>query len=540
MDADTLRDEDRPQDSGPAANSAPPTDPAPEGPQIQPLFEHPQAQALSRVGVIDVGSNSVRMVVFDGAARSPAYFFNEKILCGLGRGMAESGRLNPQGREMAMRALRRFAALARGMALSSRTAVATAALRDASDGPEFREEVLQATGLQLGVIDGDEEARLSAQGVLLGWPEAEGLVCDIGGASMELAEIAGAQVGARVSTPLGPFRLQNIPGGQKGLKAHVRAVLEGSCNGIGRQHERLYLVGGSWRAIARLDMERRGYPLTVLHEYTMTPRSLRATMDWMRKQDLKALRKRTGLSAERMELVPIAAVVLRQMLRRLAPRSVHVSAYGVREGVLYERMPAHVRRQDPLIEACRHAEAIGARMPGFGDKLFSFLQPLYKSAPEARQRLVRAACLLHDVNWRVHPDYRSQACFDSVTRANLGALDHGGRMFLGMALMHRYKNAGAPDHLHALIRLLDDTARAEAEILGKALRFGAMFSIAGPESAGRLKYYPRKHRLELTLDPEAADLFGDVARNRFEALAKALKAQTGVRLRRATGAGNGA
>lgn len=532
MDADTLRDDHGPQDGSPSAGCGPLTGAAPDGPQAQPLFEHPQAHALSRVGVIDVGSNSVRMVVFDGAARSPAYFFNEKVLCGLGRGLAESGRLNPQGRDMAMRALRRFAALARGMALSSLTAVATAALRDAQDGPAFCEEVLQATGLQLGVIDGDEEARLSAQGVLLGWPGAEGLVCDIGGGSMELAEISGAQVGARLSTPLGPFRLQNIPGGQKGLKAHVRAVLEQSCNGIGRHHDRLYLVGGSWRAIARLDMERRGYPLTVLHEYTMTPKSLRATMDWMREQDLGALRKRTGVSAERMELVPIAAVVLRQMLRRFAPRSVHVSAYGVREGVLYERMPEHVRGCDPLIEACRHAETVGARMPGFGDMLFSFLGPLYKSAPPARQRLVRAACLLHDVNWRVHPDYRSQACFDSVTRANLGALDHTGRIFLGVALMHRYKNSGLPDHLRTLSRLLDDTTRAEAEILGKALRFGAMFSIAGPESAGRLKYYPRKRLLELSLDPEAADLFGDVARNRFEALAKALGATTGVRLRR--------
>ena len=151
------------------------------GPFGRPLFDDPSARALSRVGVVDVGSNSVRMVVFDGAARSPAYFYNEKVMCGLGRGLAETGRLNPQGRARALIALKRFALLAGGMGIHTLTVVATAATREAADGPAFQAEVLAQTGLKLWVVDGEEEARLSAQGVLLGWPEAKGLVCDIGG-----------------------------------------------------------------------------------------------------------------------------------------------------------------------------------------------------------------------------------------------------------------------------------------------------------------------------------------------------------------------
>lgn len=174
------------------------------GPLGRPLFEDPSARALSRVGVVDVGSNSVRMVVFDGAARSPAYFFNEKIMCGLGQGLAETNRLNPRGRERALAALKRFALLARGMKVTPMMVVATAAVREAEDGPEFQAEVLRETGLRLWVIDGDEEARLSAQGVLLGWPDARGIVCDIGGNSMELARIGDGKVGRRVTSPLGP------------------------------------------------------------------------------------------------------------------------------------------------------------------------------------------------------------------------------------------------------------------------------------------------------------------------------------------------
>ncbi len=507
----------------------------PTGGASLPLAADPCARALARVGVIDVGSNSVRLVVFDGAARSPAYFFNEKLLCGLGRGMARTGQLNPEGRQRALAALRRFALLAEGMALTSLTAVATAAVREAADGAEFLAEVHRDTGITLEVINGEEEARLSAQGVLVGWPGAAGLVCDIGGSSMELAEIADGRVGRRRTTPLGPFRLQDIRGGQKGLRKHIRARLDTLKGEFGNGNDRLYLVGGSWRAIARLDMERRGYPLTVLHEYEMTPKSIRKTIDWTAGQDLKTLRTRTGISAERIQLVPLAGVVLRELLKVFRAKTIHISAYGIREGLLYERMPEALRARDPLIEACRHAEAASARLPGFGRKLFDFLAPLYAKAPAERLRLVKAACLLHDVSWRAHPDYRAEACFDNATRANLGGLDHKGRVFLGLALMHRYANAKAViARMAPLQGLLEEKERADAEVLGRAMRFGAMFSLTGPDSAGRLRFYPKKRVLELVLTPRAEPLFGEVAKARFAALATALKAETHVRLARAT------
>ena len=171
------------------------------GPFGKPLFDDPEARALSRVGVVDVGSNSVRMVIFDGAARSPAYFYNEKVMCELGAGLSEAGRLNPRGRDRALKALRRFQYLADDLGLPGLHVVATAAVREAEDGPDFCAEVKAETGLTISVINGAEEARLSAQGVLLGWPGAYGLICDIGGSSMELAEIGEGEVGLRVTSP---------------------------------------------------------------------------------------------------------------------------------------------------------------------------------------------------------------------------------------------------------------------------------------------------------------------------------------------------
>jgi exopolyphosphatase / guanosine-5'-triphosphate,3'-diphosphate pyrophosphatase len=494
------------------------------GPFGRPLFDDPSARALSRVGVVDVGSNSVRMVVFDGAARSPAYFYNEKLMCGLGKGLAETGRLNPEGRKRALIALKRFALLADGMEIAPLTVVATAATREAIDGPEFQAEVLRETGLKLWVIDGDEEARLSAQGVLLGWPEARGIVCDIGGNSLELARIGDGTVGQRLSTPLGPFRLQQVPGGARARRDHMQAILATAQDQMQSEGEPLYLVGGSWRSIARLDMERRSYPLTVLHEYRMTPKGLLETLDWIASNDLSQLRGKTGTSAERMELVPLASEVLRELILTLKPREINISAYGIREGLLYEQMPEKLRQRDPLIEAARMAEKTQARMPGFGKKLYTFLEPLFAGMPAVRMRLVKAACLLHDTTWRAHPDYRAEACFDNATRANLGGLDHPGRVFLGLALLHRYKNSRAGSRMENLFKLLTEEELTEAEVLGKAMRFGAMFSIGDPADAGRLTWAAKPRVLTLELTPRGQGLFGEVASARFTALAAALKA----------------
>ncbi|QBF32843.1 Ppx/GppA family phosphatase [Thalassococcus sp. S3] len=499
------------------------------GPFGRPIFDDPSARALSRVGVIDVGSNSVRLVVFDGAARSPAYFYNEKIMCALGAGLSETGHLNPEGRVRALAAIRRFQLLAKGMDLPPLTAVATAAVRDAEDGAAFRDEVERETGLRIWVIDGKEEARLSAQGVLLGWPGSYGLVCDIGGSSMELAEIREGRVGRRVTSQLGPLKLKEVKGGKSGRKTHIKTVIESLSDEMGTQRDRLFLVGGSWRAIARLDMERRGYPLHVLHEYRMSTSAVNSTARFIADNDPDELRAACGISSTRMALVPYAMEVLKRLVRTFKPKDIAVSSYGIREGLLYEQMPQRLRDRDPLIEACRFAEAKDARMPGFGRTLYDFVTPLFKSAPEAKQRLIKAACLLHDVSWRAHPDYRAEVCFDNATRANLGGLKHSERIFVGLALLHRYRNRREGTRFEDLYNLLDEKSQHEAEILGKAMRFGAMLWMRRDAQMGQLRWFPQKKQLQLRMPVQALPLFGEVAESRFMSLANSLQADVSVK-----------
>ena len=499
----------------------------------RPLFNDPESRKLSRVGVIDVGSNSVRLVVFDGAARSPAYFYNEKIMCALGAGLLETGRLNREGRVRAVQAINRFVKLAEGMGLPGLTAVATAAVRDADDGPDFCAEVEKTSGLKIVVIDGAEEARLSAQGVLLGWPGSYGLVCDIGGASMELAEISDGKVGRCETSALGPLKLTEVVGGRKGRKAHIKRVVHALATKMGPQRDRLFLVGGSWRAIARVDMLRRDYPLKVLHEYRMTRKDVRKTAEFLRTQDLEQIRLDTGLSVARAALVPIAMEVLERLVLTFKPRDIAVSSYGIREGMLYEQMPQALRDTDPLIEACRFAEHKDARIPGFGRTLFDFVMPLFPRAKQPLVRLIKAACLLHDVTWRAHPDYRAEVCFDNATRANLGGLKHSERVFLGLSLLHRYRNKREGTRFEDLFDLLDPAEQLQAEVLGKAMRFGAMLLMRSGSPIGRLDWRPKARRLTLHLPAEVAPLYGEVAEARLNALAASLDAELAVKTRKA-------
>lgn len=483
-----------------------------------PLADAVKAR-LKRIGVIDVGSNSVRLVVFDGMARSPAYFYNEKVLCGLGAGLSETGRLSPEGWERARAALHRFAALAARMELSGMIAVATAAVREAEDGPAFCDQIERETGLQLHVASGSEEARLAAQGVFLGWPDAEGLVCDMGGASMELARVAGGMIEACATSPLGPLQLADISDADKREKA-VRKGVKAILRQVPGPATRLFLVGGSWRAIARLDMERVAYPLKVLHGYEPPVPQLLETLDWIAKQDQAAMSSMTGTSTQRLSLVPLAAQVLAELLRKLDPGAVAISAYGLREGLLYRQMPEEMRLLDPLLESCLHMEAAAARNPGFGEALWHWLLPLYQGRSEADVRLVLAACLLHDVNWRAHPDYRAELCFESVTRANVAGINHSDRVFLGLALLNRYKAVAPADEVERYGALLPSARAADAAVLGRAMRLGAMLSGSAMGVLEHTSIAREGGRLILVLRGPAREYAGEAVERRLQTLAQ--------------------
>ena len=473
---------------------------------------------LARFGVIDIGSHTVRLVIFDGRTRSPAYFFNEKETCSLGAEVQATGALYPEGKRRALAVLKRFRTLAAAMGVETLEVVATAALRDATDGPEFAEEIRRECGLDVRVISGVDEGRYAAMGVLLGETRKDTLVVDIGGASMEMTTVRNGAVGDAKTTPLGPLRLSATGLTDAALDDYILKYLHEGWPEDAEHGGRIALVGGGWRAFASLDMQRRNYPLHVLQGYEMTPEDALNTAVWLRGANEADLAS-AGLSKTRITNAPFTAQVLQNLIAFCEPSVVAISAYGLREGVLYENLPKGLRDSDPLTQSAAFMERSWSRFPGFGGELAAWLIPAF---PDLSERLLVAACLLADVNWRTHPDYRAKACFVTATQANLGGLTHHERVFLAVALAYRYKGAKNALKSEPAAALLTQEERLQAEAVGRTIRLGAMLSGATPQILKKCTLTRGEKTLTLSVQKKQRDLLNGPVERRLGSLASAL------------------
>jgi exopolyphosphatase / guanosine-5'-triphosphate,3'-diphosphate pyrophosphatase len=492
-------------------------------------------EIIGRIAVIDLGSNSLRLVVFERLGGALFPLLNEKVMCGLGRGIASTGRLNAEGVTLALVNLRRFVALARALGAEHLAVLATAAVRDASDGPSFAAEVERQCRVPVKIIDGAEEARLSAAGVLAGIPEADGLVGDLGGGSVELVRVRTdvaseiGQIGRGITLPLGPLRLA---GSVKAIseaaeRAFVVAPVLRTTPG-----KNLYLVGGAARAIARLHMEHTHYPLHIVHQYTIGRRDAEAFFDIIGRQSRKSLERITSIARKRLELVPAASLVLRKLIAVAGPQSVIFSAFGLREGYAYGLIPAWERGRDPLIAACAAIARSQSRFHLEGDQLQRWTAPLFPSLSEGSRRLHRAACWLSDIAWSEHPDYRAELAFTRSLRMPFAAISHADRVFVATVLHTRYGGA-ADDPVKDPTRLmLDEQAAGEVRTLGLALRLA--YTLCGGTIDLLSELWLGREGDSLVLEiPSTGSLFvGEAVQRRLDVLARSLGTIPVVRRRR--------
>jgi exopolyphosphatase/guanosine-5'-triphosphate,3'-diphosphate pyrophosphatase len=474
-----------------------------------------------RAAIIDIGSNSIRLVVYQGPPRLPAILFNEKVLAGLGRSLAQSGTIDAQAMALAETALGRFAALAREMDVATLRTVATAAVRDASNGTALI-AVAEAAGLKVEILPGEKEAEAAGYGVLSGIPEADGIVGDLGGGSLELVRVKRGKLLKRASFPLGVLRIAALR--EKGqLDRQVRMLLaESDWLGAGKGVP-FYLVGGSWRALARLDMEATRYPLPVIHQYAMSPETvvrLRRTLAQVGRARLKEV---PGLSSGRIPTLSDATALLSALLKHLRSSGTVVSAYGLREGLLYEQLSAEQRAADPLIVATRDEGRRSGRFPEHGDLLDHWIAPLFADDRAGDARLRIAACQLADVGWRANPDFRAERGVEIALHGNWVAIDARGRAMLAQALWTALGGATtSPDPLPALA---SEAALRRAVQWGLAMRLGQRLSGGLAAPLTRSSVSDEGGAIRLILKPKDAPLYGEAVQKRHRALATAMGMQ---------------
>ena len=481
-----------------------------------------KAAKPGRVAVIDVGSNSVRLVVYDRRSRSLVPIFNEKALPGLGKGLERTGKLNADGRKEALINIRRFVALTRAMNVGEVDMLATAAMRDAKDGKEFAKEIERATGVAVRVISGEEEARLSAMGVLAGVPDGDGLMGDLGGGSLELVLLNKGRIGSQVTLPIGPLRLieateGDLDAAQKIIDRHLDEI-EWLSEVKGRT---FYPVGGTWRTLARIHMEQTQYPLHVIHEYRIGRRSTEDLARVISRLGKRSLANVSGISKRRFETLPIGALILERVLRATKPERVLFSAYGLREGCLFAKLNAADQAADPLLVGCADFAGIDGRFGTVSDVLDSWIAPLFADEDDRRGRLLDAACLLSDIGWREHPDYRSEQTFTRVLRLPVAGIEHSERVTLALTLAIRYGASAEAAYAEPFLSLVKEEDVLFAQRVGAVIRLAYALSGGTLAMLNQTRLVRKDSKICLHLPEESRQLFGEAVQRRLDAVGRA-------------------
>ena len=477
------------------------------------------------IAVIDIGSNSVRLVIYEGLSRSPTPIFNEKVLAGLGREVQSTGLLADDAIEKALQALKRFRALCDTLHVRRIWAIATAACRDARNGRAFIAAAERICRTRITVLSGKREAQLTALGIVSGIHAPDGIVGDLGGGSLELVDVRGTRVRSGLTLPLGGLALQDLAG--KSIKKAEKLVeeafedLDVLTEGEGRT---FYAVGGTWRALARLHMWQTGYPFHVMHNYRISAREALEFSRLVHRVDAESLSQIDVVNSARRPLLSYAALVLENLVQAIKPREVIFSVLGVREGLLYSLLPTNERKRDPLIAATSDLNLLRSRSPRHGEELIVWTDKLLASSgleeSGEERRLRHAACLLGDIGWRAHPDYRGEQSMNIIAHGAFVGIDHPGRAFLALTVYFRHAGL-SEDELSPRLRELATTRMLDrARVLGAAMRVAYLIT-AG--QAGVLPHTPlqvTRGKLQLRLPGDYARLSSDRVFNRLRQLAR--------------------
>jgi exopolyphosphatase / guanosine-5'-triphosphate,3'-diphosphate pyrophosphatase len=477
------------------------------------------------IAVIDIGSNSVRLVVYEGLARSLTPIFNEKVLAGLGREVLSTGLLATDAVQKAMAALTRFRALCDAMRVGKVWAIATAACRDARNGPAFIVQAEKTCGVAVAVLSGRREAELSALGIISGIHQPDGIVGDLGGGSLELTDVSGTKLKSGVTLPLGGLALQDLSAKSlaKAEKIARDALSSLDLLKAGRGRD-FYAVGGTWRSLTRLHMRQTGYPLHVTHGYVIPASEALEFSSLVRRVDPETLSKIEIVATARRPLLSYAALVLEHIMRIAKPRRVVVSALGVREGLLYSMLTDKEKKRDALIAAAQELNVLRSRSPRHGEELAGWIDRLMATSgieeTAEEKRLRHAACLLADIGWRAHPDYRGEQSLNVISNAAFVGVDHPGRVFIALAVFFRHVGI-AGDELSPHLRELA-TARMidRARVLGAAMRVAYLVSGAMPGVLPHTPLVVERGRLKLKLGGKHRDLAGERVFARLRQLAR--------------------
>ncbi|MCA8901056.1 MAG: hypothetical protein KDA53_07365 [Hyphomonas sp.] len=485
-----------------------------------------------RAAIIDIGSNSVRLVIFDVLGSSILPTFNEKVMAGLGEGLMNTGQLSETGQVAALAALSRYRAILKALNLRNFSAVATAAVRAASDGDVFIRKANRILGRPVSILSGEDEARLSALGVAASFHDPHGVIGDLGGSSLEFKTVGGEDEKGE-SLMLGPLSLGEVAGNVKELRKAIKAEIKTSSVLRGAKG-RFFAVGGAWRTFAKINMEMENYALQVVQGYQMNAgqvaRAAKLCIDALTTPAARA--QVEAVDKRRSRHMHIAAILLEEVLEAGKFDGVTMSSSGLREGVLTDLTGAAIA--DPLLDGVIAFVRLDHTQIAFGQALHDFIAPAFGpeadlfGSPSADLRIERAACMMADSAGRFHPDHRALLAYEQALRAPYSGVTHAERAMIAYAVGCRYqKDFKRPKEY---VALTSETQDARAQQLGSAMRLGAVFSGRSGPILRRARLSREDGKLCLGVRRTDEAMVSETVSKRLAQTANALRLQPEIRI----------
>jgi exopolyphosphatase / guanosine-5'-triphosphate,3'-diphosphate pyrophosphatase len=474
--------------------------------------------------IIDIGSNTVRLVIFDGSPRAPRVVLNEKVNARLGKGVVETGALAPKAEQTALAALKRYALLLQARQIRDVTTVATAAPRDAANGSAFLAAVAEL-GLKPRLLSGEAEALSAASGVIGAFPDAKGVVADLGGGSLELVHVADQTGDHGTSLPYGSLRLPQLLG--EGPAAFSRALRKSiTASGFACvAGETLYLVGGSHRALARYAMQAESWPLDDPHGFALTRETAKLLCQSLGSG--KAPVPVPGLSTSRTASLPFTAALLLELIRAIDPAKIVFSSWGLREGLNYARLGDAARGQNPLIAGVAdfaYAHGVGLALATI---VAGWTANASRIGADNQEDLRLASTILALAVQQAEPNLRADIAISWALRKRwIGISAEGRAMMAACALAQCGASVNRPE-LNALAR----PALLEQAILwGTAIRLSRRLGGGAAEPLSRSSLEIDGQSLILTIHSDRAGLINDAVRRELRNLAELQQRDPHVRI----------
>ncbi len=474
------------------------------------------------VGVIDIGSNSVRLVIYDGLKRVPRPLFNEKNPCGLGHGITQTGRLQEDAKELARGSVTRFCHLAKLIGLRDIYAVATAAIRDAEDGREFIQTLEQENRISIKIISGEREAYLAAQGIFASMHKPKGLAGDLGGGSLELVELSSGVISHQTTLQAGTLRLLDACGDDPDdIRKHVRKILE-KTEWLHDGYKRFYAIGGGFRSIARVHMRAHKYPLSLVHHYTLDSDMMFSFLSHLLAMKPDKRESLDGLSKRRIEGFVPSIIALEEILRITGAEQVVFSYAGIREGLLYDKLSPNEHDTDVLTASLSNLMGKETLDNDYTHALFDWQQPLFADEKKWQRRLRKASCLTSEIALPVSSDFRGQWAFEHILQASLYGLTHRERVMLALSLYFRYRKTFRMDE--SFLALVEEQDILWAQLAGTAADIAFMLSAGTAVFLDQVHLEVDGDEAYLTGDPTALSMVPAAVEKRMEGLGEIFKA----------------